>query len=121
MAFISKFPAAAAAATVMFAGAANASVVEAAVTYGTAPSTWVVLISGLALVGLALGGARRSARPAGAAQDARASREPAAATSASSMRFKLPMARSSSTRSSALSRLGPPNGTPARVRYTLAA
>ncbi|MBS3962162.1 MAG: hypothetical protein KGZ61_10095 [Sandarakinorhabdus sp.] len=64
MAFASKISAAAAAAFV-FAGAASASVAGTAVSHGTAPSTWIVLISGLAMAGLAVGGSRRSARSAG--------------------------------------------------------
>jgi len=123
MAFTSKILAATAA-TVAYAGAANASVVDTAVTYGTAPSTWIVLISVSALVGLALGGTRRSARFAGKTQDAPVRREASsagAATGSSAMRFHLPMTRSGTSRSSALSRLGPPSSTPARARYSLAA
>lgn len=64
MAFASKIPAAAAAAFV-FAGAASASVAGTDVSYGNAPSTWIILVSGLAMVGLAVGGSRSSARSAG--------------------------------------------------------
>ncbi len=123
MAFNFKISAAAAFAFAS-AGVANASVVETAVSYGTAPSTWIVLISMLALAGLAVGGSRRSARPTGKAQEAPARREQPAAGSAigsTTMRFKLPMARGDATRSRALSRLGPPSSSPARARYSLAA
>jgi len=122
MAFTLKILAAAAA-TVVSAGAANASVIEAAVTYGTAPSTWIVLISGLAMVGLALGGTSRRADTTGRTEGGSGRREQPATgsgTASTTMRFKMPMARSSANRSSPLSRLGPPSSTPARARYSLA-
>lgn len=57
MVFTSKIRAIAttAAVTMLFAGVAHASVGETVAANGTAPSTWIVMISMLAMVGLAGG------------------------------------------------------------------
>lgn len=75
--------------TVAVASAANASVVEAAASCGMSPSFWIVMISMLALGGLAAGGPRRSAAPADDARpDVGLAHRPAAQAASAMLRAK---------------------------------